>query len=318
MPPGFGRDSHIGWVEEDPYGTVVTPPTKFLEPIAESIRTIRTRTPRPNFRKLDVAEGDTYDEKFGAEGGFTGEINYNDALNLYLHAFGAEVIAVLEAAISWTHTFTLTDLLQTAKGLTFYSHKGVDEYQAQGCKIDQLRLTFDPTRNGQLEVSIAGQDVVGVAFSTPSFPDIARYVPGHATLMEIDDVARNFDLAELTLNNALDIDKRILGSKSIDEPVRGDGMREVTGVLTVDAEATDWDNFRAGTLFKLEILHTGPVLGANNFLYNLTALKCLLLSDPIRLENAGIVKAEWEFMVQKPTAGEMLELVVVNDEEFNL
>jgi len=314
MPTGFGRTSYIGWVEEDPYGTLVTPPTKWAELIGEDIRTIRTRTPRPVFRGLDVAETDLYDEKEGAEGTFTFELNYNDALRLLEHALGVGATVNEEVAIRDAHTFTLTDPLMTDKGLTFYVNKGVDEYQVSGCKISNVRWTFDPARNGQMEVTIVGQNVIGVAPTAPTFPNVARYIAGHQATVEIDTVARNFDSLEITLNNALDIDKRILGSKSIDQPVRGDSRREITAILRVDALDTDWDNFRAGTEFQLEVNHVGPVLGNDTFRAEWNMLKCKHMTDPIRLESPGIIKAEWDVKILKPTAGEMLSIVFASDE----
>ena len=314
MPGGFGRDSFVGWAEEPTYGTAVTPPTQFEELKSESVRAIRTRPPRPTFRGLHTQSNDLYDEKFGAEGPFKINVNFNNHLKLYEHLFGAGATVILEAVISWTHTFTLTDPLQSGKGLTLYINRGLDEYQFKGCKIFQAAFAFDPKLPADVEFSIAGQDAAGVAASTFVANNNARYVAGHQLLCEIDDAERVIDTATLVLNNGLDIDKRVLGSKSIDEPVRGDSRPEISGTLIMDALDTDWDKFLQGTLFKLELIHTGPVLGANNFKYDLTALECQLIDAPIRLDGPGIIKAEWNFKVYKPAAGEMLSLAVVNDE----
>lgn len=314
MPGGFGRDSHIGWVEEPTYGTVVTPPTKFEELISEGVEAIRIRTPRPTVRGLDPAEDDLYDEKFGVEGPFNFNINYEGQLRLLEHLFGAVATVVLEAVISWTHTFTLTDALQSGKGLSIYINLDLDEYQCKGCKLSQAVFTFDPKLPATVEFSLVGQDMEGVAASTFVAQANSLYVGGHQLTCEIDDVVRAIDSATLTINNGLDTDKRVLGSKSIVEPVRGDTRREITGTLKMDALDTDWDKFMLGTLFKLELLHLGPVLGANNFGYDFTALKCQLTSNPVKLEGPQIIKAEWNFRVLKPTSGQMLELAVINAE----
>lgn len=312
MPTGFGRDSFCGWVQEPTWGTPVTPPTKFAELVSEAVRTIRTRTPRPVFRGVRVSEGDLYDEKFGGEGDLSFELNYDDQLRILEHLLGAVTTVNEEVAIRWRHEFTLTDALLAGKGLTFYVNRGLDEYQHEGCKIAQVRLTFDPRRNAQIEIGLVAQEVTGVAASTPTFPSNSRYLAGHQLVVEIDDVARAVDSCELTIDNALDTDKRVVGSKSIVEPVRGEGKAEVTGVLTMDALDTDWDGFRAGTLFKLELLHTGPALGAANYAWNVIALKCQTTEDPLRLTGPGIVKAEVAFRVIKPTTGVMLQIDVKN------
>ncbi|KKL53089.1 hypothetical protein LCGC14_2278920, partial [marine sediment metagenome] len=245
MPGGFGRDSHIGWVEEPTYGTVVTPPTKFEELISQNVEGIRIRTPRPTVRGLDTAEDDLYDEKFGVEGPFNFNINYEGQLRLLEHLFGAVATVVLEAVISWTHTFTLTDALQTGKGLSIYINLDLDEYQCKGCKLSQAVFTFDPKLPATVEFSLVGQDMEGVAASTFVAQANSLYVGGHQLTCEIDDVVRAIDSATLTINNGLDIDKRILGSKSIVEPVRGDTRREITGTLKMDALDTDWDKFQS-------------------------------------------------------------------------
>ena len=314
MPPGFGRNSFVGWVEEPAYGTPVTPPTQFGEIVSEGLRTIRERVPRPVHRSLDVGEGDLYDAKFGADGPFVIELNYEGQLRLLEHLFGAGATANEEPAIRDAHTFTLTDLLLTGKGLTIYKNIDLDEHQYKGCKITQAKFVFSSTGNGQIELTLVGQDGVSVAGSTFVAPDKSLYVAGHQIVVELDDAARSVDAVELTINNALDEDKRVLGSKSIDEPVRGDSKREITGIVTVDALASDWTGFRDGTLFKLEVLHTGPVLGAGNYRWEMIALKCLATEDPMRMPGPGILKAEIAFRVEKPTVGEMLSVVVANGE----
>lgn len=316
MPKGFGRNSFLAWVEEAVYGTPVTPPVNFAEVTAEDIRTLREREPRPVHRGLDVAEDDMFDVKFGVEGPFTIELNYAGQLKLLEHLLGAGSTAVLEAVISWTHTFLLTDALQSGKGLTFYTNRDLDEHQHKGCKLTQGRFIFEPGGNGKFEVGIIGQDSVGVVASTFVAPGISLYLAGHQIVVELDDSPRLVDRVELTVNNVLDTDKRVLGSKSIDEPIRSGVRREVTGVVTVDALDTDWDKFLAGTLFKLKVIHTGPVLGINNYTWAVTALKCLTTEDPIRMPSPGILKAEIAFRAEKPATGDMLSVVVQNAEEF--
>jgi hypothetical protein len=82
----------------------------------------------------------------------------------------------------------------------------------------------------------------------------------------------------------------------------------------MDAFQADWSKLDAGTLFKLELLHTGPTLGAGTYRMDFTALKCLVTGNPFTISGPGVVKTTLPFKALKPTAGELLSLVVVNEE----
>lgn len=319
---GQGYKSYIGWVEEPSWGTPVAPVTKFAELVSEDLTGIRTRTPRPIIRRLDdVSEGELYDEKHGAEGGFSAEANYEGMLRLFEHLFGDSSVAsaVLEAATSWTHTITLKDTIMSGKGLTLNLDTDTDNgstpvKQVAGYKVNSCVMSFDPTRNAQLQFSGAGKDLLLLASPTPTYPGIANYVAGHALLCEIDDVARSIDTAEITIDNGLDLDKRILGSKNIDEPIRGGAKRSISGTIAMDAVQADQSKFLAGTLFKLELLHTGPALGANFLRFDLTMPKCEVTEDPVRVESFGVIKSNFRFRALLPTSGERITLAIVNSE----
>jgi hypothetical protein len=319
---GFGANSYVGWVEESPWGTPVTPATKFSELVAEDLSGIRTRTPRLVIRNLDDAlEGQLYDEKNGAEGGFTIEGNYGGLLRPFEHLFGdaSAVTALVETAISWSHSFTLKDTLMSGKGLTLYLDTDTDAgstpvKQVTGYKINSCRMSFDPKRNAQFQFSGAGKDFALVASQSPTFPGIANAIGGHQLTVEIDDVVRPVDTIELTVDNGMDLDKRVLGSKSIAEPVRGGAKRAVSGTIQMDALQADLTKFRARTLFKLTLVHLGPALGASNYLFTVVLPKCLIEADPYHVENFGVVKANFPFRALKPTSGERITASFVNDE----
>jgi hypothetical protein len=317
---GFGRNSFVGWAQESPWGTAVAA-SKFAELISEGIETVRDREPRPVVRDLDVREGNYYDRLFGARGQFAIELNYGGMLRLFEHLFGDGSPATVEteAGLRWTHTFTLKDTIMSGKGLSLHVNKDVDngstpQHRVVGYKINSANFSFDPTRNAQVEFDGAGKDVSIIAAVSATFPSIATYVAGHQCAVEIDDVARAVDTVELTVDNGLDLDKRVLGSKNIAEPIRSDTRRSVVGTLVMDAAQADWSKLDAGTLFKLEVLNTGPALAAGNYRLDITALKCMVTGNPFVIGGPGIVKSNLPFVVQKPTAGEMLSLVVVNNE----
>jgi hypothetical protein len=320
MPPGFGRNSFVGWAEETTWGTGVAA-TKFAELISESVETVRQRDPRPVVRDLDEREGNFYDTLFGVRGPFAIELNYGGMLRLFEHLLGDASIStvVTEASVRWTHTGTLKDTLMTGKGLSLHVHRDVDagstpQYRAAGYKVDSAAFSFSPERNSQVEFDGAGKDVSAIAAVSPTFPSTATYVAGHQCVVEIDDVVRAVDSVTINVKNGMDLDKRVLGSKNIAEPVRSDTRRMIEGEIVVDALQADWSKLDAGTLFKLEVLNTGPTLGAGTYRMDFTLLKCLVTGNPFTISGPGIVKSTIPFKALKPTAGELLSIAIVNNE----
>jgi hypothetical protein len=315
---GAGRNSYFGWVQETPWGTPVTPPTKWLEIVSEGLQGINDQVARPVIRALHKREGNLYDEKQGGAGPVACELNYVGLLRLLEHLTGTSPSAsAFDAGARNEFNFTLAaGELMAGKGLTGYIFKDqTQEEQYAGMKIRQGTFSFDPKRNSQIELDFVAKAMLQVAVTAPTFPGTSTYVAGHQLSCEIDDVVRKFDSATLTINNALDDDKRVLGSKNIDEPVRAD-MVEVTGEVTVDAVQADLTKFLAGTLFKLEFNHTGAVLGTGNYKLNFLMNKCRLVSDPIKVDAPGIVKSTLAFEALLPTTGlaDMLSILVSTSE----
>lgn len=315
---GAGRNAHFGWVQESTWGTPVTPPTKFAEIVTENLRGLRQSDPVPRIRTIDVREGSTYDAKDGAAGPVGLEVNFEGMLRLFEHAFGAVVTANPDPGTRWTHTFSLASgELMPGKGLTLYKWADVGagySMQVAGAKVRSLKLSVEPRRNVLAEFDFVGKDFAFVAETAPTMPSLSRYSAGHQVTVEIDDAVRKVDRLELTINESIDDDKRVLGQKTIDEPVRSDTLREVSGLIEMDAASADWDKLRARTLFKLEALCQGAVLGTGFYRFDLTALKCLVLEDPVQVTGPGIVKSRVPFRVLLPTSGSMLDAVFHNGE----
>lgn len=319
MPGGYGRNSFIGWGEESTWGTGVAA-TKFAEIVSEAMNPIRIRTPRASVRGLDDREANFYDEKFGGEGSFVIGLNYAGLLRLMEHAFGdASGVTTGPVSSVYTHTFSPKDSLMTGKGLSLHVNTDVDnggtpQIRYAGFKIGSLKWSFDPRANALLEVAGAAKDFSSIAAVAPTLPGFATYVAGHQTVMEIDDVVRKFDSAEVTLDNGLDLDKRVMGSKNIDEPIRGDNRRMVSGTITMDAVAADLAKFEAGTYFKLEFISTGPVLGGGTYKHTLVMAKCRLDGAPYHVNGPGVIKTEVPFVADLPSAGERLQAIFDNNE----
>jgi tail tube protein len=320
MPQGFGRNSFVGWAQESPWGTAAAA-SKFAELISESVETVRQRDARPVVRSRYEREGNLYDVLFGVRGPFAIEANYGGMLRLIEHLMGdsSGSSVATEPGVRNTHTFVVKDTIMAGKGLSLHVHRDVDagstpQYRAVGYKLNSAKFTIDPKQNMQVEFDGAGKDVSAIAAVSPTFPSNATYVAGHQCIVEIDDVVRPVDSIELTLDNGLDLEKRVLGSKNIDEPIASDTRFSLTGTLNMDALQADWSKLDAGSLFKLEILHTGPVLGAGNYRWDMTLLKCIVTGNPFLVTGPGIVKSALPFKALLPTSGELLTIVIVNNE----
>ena len=321
MPGGYGRNTFIGWAEESAWGTPVAA-SKFGEIISSSMEAIRRRVPRESVRGLDDREANFYDELFGAAGSFVIGANYIGLLRLLEHAMGdgSDAITQPDVGVRWVHTFTLKDTLMAGKGLSLHVNDDVDnggtpQRRYAGFKVNGLKFSYDPLRNTTIEVSGAAKDFASIAAVSPTLPGLSTYVAGHQTVIEIDDVVRKCDMVEVELDNGMDLEKRILGSKNIDEPIRGDSRRRVFGTIKMDAAAADLAKFDAGTYFKLEVLATGATLGTGNYALQLVLAKCRLDGDPYSsIDGPGVRKTEVPFVADLPTSGERLQVIVHNNE----
>lgn len=318
---GSGRNSFFGWVPETTWGTPVTPPTKFAEIGSDAFAAVRTRPPRETIRGLDPAESDTYDELFGAGGGGVIKANYGGMLRLIEHLFGDSSGATVatEPGVRSTHTFTPKDTPLVGKGLTVYKNTDTDSgslpcEQYSGYKIVRGTFTFDPRKHFEFEFEGVAKEVAQVAAPTPVYPSIANYIAGHQTIVKIDTVAVATESADWTLDQALRVDKRILGSKNIAEPEHGDSKRVISGKLTVTAAQAHLAKYLAGTYFQLEIISTGATLGSGNYMFSVTFPKCQLLANPYQVTGPGVLSSVLSWQAHKAAASEICTLVVVNDE----
>ncbi len=300
---GAGRNSYFGWVLEPTWGTPVTPPTKWCEIVSEKMKSIRDQQARPVIRNLFKREANLYDRKFGVAGAVAMELNYEGLLRLVEHLTGTSPSPTVDGSRR-EYDFNMTSgELQATKGLTGYIFKDqTQEMQIAGMKIRSAKFTMDPTRNSQVEFDFVGKDVAQVAVTAPSFPGTSNYCAGHQLTCKLDSVLRSIDSAELTIDNAIDDDKRVLGSKNIAEPVRKD-LVQITGSITVDAVQQDLTDWLAGTLHKIELLHTGAALASATYKFNFQMDKCRITDDPIQVSGPGIVKAVLPFEALQPVAG---------------
>jgi hypothetical protein len=321
MPGGFGRNTFVGWDLETTWGTPVAA-AKYAELVSENVETLRTREPRQVIRSLhDAREANLYDKLFGVKGPFAIELNYGGLLRLFEHLFGdsSDAIVATEPGVRWTHLFTIQNTIASGKGLSLHINRDVDngstpQLRVAGYKINSAKFTLKPDQNAQVEFDGVGKDASLIAAVSPTLPGTSFYVAGHQLAVLFDTVARPVDSVEFTFDNGLDIEKRVVGSKNIAEPIRSDKQIAIEGTITMDAIQADWSKLDAGTLFRLDLNHTGPTLGGGTYQMNFAFLKCLVNGNPFVVKGAGVVKSVIPFRALLPVSGERLSLTVVNAE----
>jgi len=316
---GFGRNSHVGWVQETTWGTLITPPTKFAEMVSEAVKSIRKREARPVVNNIDDPDDSMYDALFKTEGEFTIELSYIGLLRLWEHLFGdgQSAGASQDTGARFIYTLVPKDWPVSGKGLTLYVRNDVDpERQYPGCKITGVTISITPDKRVLATFRVVGKgDVNVVSANTPTFPAYAQLAGGNQTVVKIDTVARDCESVEIIYNNSVDGERRGVGAKTILEPIQGSDRRMVSGTLTLAVAAgADLTKYTAGTLFRLDVEMTGAVLGTANWNTNLSFLKCLITDDPYHVENAGVVKSVIPFKALKPVGGAVVTVVINTSE----
>ena len=258
MANAFGYDAALGWVAESTWGTPL-PPTKFQEFISEGIKKTVERVESPSTRNLSELRRPDFLITVAGPTEFEG-IYEGQELPLK-HAMGAVASAVVETT-AFTHTFTLANALPD--GLTMTAYRGdvtsPQEHRYGGMTCASITWAFNPNEALRVTYNWVGKDETIAAQTTITYPDLsgALLVKGHDFAAEVDDVVTVIDSAEVTLDNGIDPNKRVMGSQFIAQPVRS-GRRKVTGTFTRDwVDETVYNEFISGASKKLELIFTSP------------------------------------------------------------
>lgn len=266
MGDTFGFNAAIGWGVEDPWGTAVSV-DKFAEVISMDIKKTVERQESPSTRGLSERRRQEFLISVG--GSFETEFVYTGMERLLRHLFGASTDAVVPSSVDgFRHTFTLADAM--LPGLTIETNRG-DSAASQtskfaGCKITSATLSYSPNDPLKVTWNVVGKDETLVNETSVTYPDYTgiQLAKGHHMTCEFDDSVVAIDSFELTIENGLDVGKRVLGSQTIDEPVRSE-RRKVTGTLTLDwASTANYLKYINNTATKLEIICTGEDMGNDN------------------------------------------------------
>lgn len=302
MPDAFGYNAHIGVAEEVTWGTPVAA-ALYNEFESESVGKEIDQQESRSVRSLSETRRQDFGiQEFGdltMEGIFQGHEKY------WKHLFGTVVDSVL-VVNAHNHRFTLADALPV--GLTLEVYKGDDfggtpeSFQAAGCKVVSATMTMEPNDPLMVAFSSVGSDEAFITRTSPTFPDLSGVllVKGHHMTCEIDDVVTTIDNAELTIDNGLVTDKRVMGLQTIAQPKRGASRRIVTGTFKADWQDTvNYLKFINGTTAKLEFIFTSildmPTQAGSKFSLRFTLPKVKFDGKTPTVSEIGLLKQELPF-----------------------
>lgn len=302
MGDTFGYSAAIGWGKEaDPDWGVAVAVAKFSEVISMDIKSTVERQESPSTRGLSERRRQDFLKTWA--GSFETEFVYEGLEQLLEQLFGLAATAVLNASpTAKTHTFTLADAVP--EGLTFEAYRGdataamTNKYA--GGKITSATFSYSPNDPLKVTWNVAGKVETFVDGTTIVYPDYSGSLlaKGHQATCEFDDSVEAIDSFELTIDNGLDVGKRVLGSQFIDEPIRS-GRRKVTGTLTADwVDKVNYLKFLNGTATKLEIILTGPPMASDtdeDFRLQFTMPKVQFDGETPAISGPGIVKQTLPF-----------------------
>lgn len=254
-----GISAQLGFAEETTWGTVVTP-DRFLPLVSESLSNEIERLES----EAIVAGRLTLDADGWAPGGksASGDLNlelYNAGIGLLLeHALGA-----VETTGTDPYTHEFTPALLFGKGLTVQIGRPgvagtVHPFTYSGCKVASWELTAEVGSFARLTLSLVGKEETTAteALAEVSYPaGLKPFRFTHGTL-SLGGSAFKVKGATISGENALDTDRRFLGTDVIDEPI-DNGLRTYGGNLTAEfTDLTAYNRFVNGTTAALELAFT--------------------------------------------------------------
>ena len=235
MPTKTGLDAQIGYVVESAWGTAATV-TRFLPLVSETLgKQIEQVESAATFAGQQVIRSAQWTQGNATVGGGVQHELYDQSFGLLLRAaFGT--VTTAGTAVPYTHTFWPTDAAvsftcQVGRPTVYGS---VIPFTYEGCKIASWELGFQP---GQIVTwgmdVMAEEETMGTALASASYATNLK--PWHAKSASVTIAGVTHPLRGLTLSgdNALNGDRRFLGSTVISEPLRQD-FAAYTGQINVE------------------------------------------------------------------------------------
>lgn len=319
MSLGMGYNSWIGFATEGVWGTEASR-LKFLELVKGGDGLDVTETPAlsdsirdPGIdTSLDFAQGSII-----AGGPLTFEVPEEGAEVLFLHALGAVATTnfdITNHPTLYQHIFTVSDALQSGKGLSIEVNRDAASFIYTGCKINSVE--FSIALNGRLRCAMGVIAKDGNIEPTP-----ATYVaPTKRSFVFTEGAltwgvtAQPISAATITLSNNLENDRRFVGSRYISEPVRGPGKMTCTFSMTVEFDSVaQYNDFRAATSRALQLVFTGDtVVTGHSYTLTFDILLGRLLHAVPLISDEGRIVYEISGQAFRNTSYKELQLTVLN------
>ena len=262
-------NTQLGIVDESTYGTPVTV-TRFYEYDSESIQLQMGRTESAALRSgTRVMRSDRFEPyRIGAAGRVQLAVP-TKGFGLFLkHMFGTAAIGSVTDS-NYTQTFTVGSLLgdfftlQLAR--PFNPAGTVQPFTYHGGKVTDWTLSCD--LDGFLTADIGcdfEDEDTSTSLATASYPSDFRcfsFVGAAATIGGSSIELKNFSVS---MNNALNTDRRYLRASALKKEPVEDGMRTVEWSATADfSDLTQYNRFasatRAGALAAIVATFDGPI-----------------------------------------------------------
>jgi hypothetical protein len=130
-----------------------------------------------------------------------------------------------------------------------------------GCKVNKLTLSQPVEDFMEVTAELIGKDEAFCSASTPTFYDPFNGIDWTmATTIEVNGVAVEAKLVEFSVDNGMDPDDYILGSRVRNDIMRKD-HRSVAGKISVDFDSNaQYDLFKALTAFTVEVIMEGATI----------------------------------------------------------
>lgn len=262
-------NTQLGIVDESTYGTPVTV-SRFYEYTSESIQLQTGRTESRGLRTgTRVMRSDRFEPyRIGAAGRVQLEVPTKGFGLMLKHMFGTAAIGSVTDS-NYTQTFTIGSLLgdfftlQVAR--PFNPAGTVQPFTYHGGKVTDWTLSCDLDGFLTADIGLDFEDEdTSTSLATASYASDWRcfsFVGASATIGGSAIELKNFSVS---MNNALNTDRRYLRASALKKEPVEDGMRSVEWSATADfSDLTQYNRFasatRAGALAAIVATFDGPV-----------------------------------------------------------
>lgn len=312
MPQAFGYKSYFGVGEESVWGTLVSR-AYFGEFVEDTLKTTQERIQSEAFRGRH--QKNRIYGKLVSEGGIGVEYNFADrAVNLLLKCGLGAVSTQADTPVVGVHrhTFTMTDAPHT--GLSLEIHRDASSsFTYGGFRINETTFSLEP--NSYLRATFTGA-AKSETLTSPSVPTFAVAKPAHHAQAAITwgGVAKQVKSFEFTINQSLDLDRRVLGSRHIIEPVAS-GKSEVSGSFEMFFESLDeYNDFLAGTERALVLSLTGDIItGSTPYKLTFTFAGAELEGETPSVDSAGHLSIPLSFRAYETASAKPVSIVLDSD-----